>query len=63
MFKVENKNDKLITRMHTKLSNKTAEKYYWHHSGNLIANFEQNQHINQMFLLLGVSMFYVLEFS
>ena len=29
MFKVKNKNDKLITRIHTKLSKKTAEKYYY----------------------------------
>ena len=49
--------------MHTKVSKKkTAEQYYCHHYGTLIVNFEQNQYIIQVFLLLALSVFYVLEF-
>ena len=49
--------------MYTKLSKKTAEQYYCHRSRALIVTFEQNQHINQMFPLLALSIFYVLGFS
>ena len=52
MFKVNNRNTRTRCEICSKLTMKTPEQRYWHHSGVFIVNFDHISHLVLVFLLL-----------
>ena len=55
MFKVNNKNTRIRSKICLKLTIKTPERGHWRGSGVFIINFEHLSHIVLVFLLLTLS--------